>query len=801
MRRPISTLKTQNSKSCFLILSFTLCVLHLFAGCIQKGDLNKAQNYAQESKEYYQRAVSEYKDLIKNGQDLDKLYFELGKLYYDYGEFIPAEEVFGESNQPEAKKFLAITYYRLGNFTDALEIFNKTEILDDEYLYYHGLTCEKLNLFDRALEIYGKIKEKRFATLALAQINLIEKQAHARKIKEIDPKVYKIIQASPGENLYPEAGALILSCDESIEITPENIQVATLHYMIKILNERGKEDFSETQIEYDSTDEKVELIYARTIKPDGTVTDVGSRHIRDVSKYLNFPLYSNVRVYIISFPEITEGAVIEYKIKIYDNQLVNKKDFVLSYPLQAQEPIINANFTIDLPKDRTLQIKTYNEKYNYFAANLNPQIQERNGKLIYLWQFKNLPQIIPESNMPQEEEINPTIMVSTFNSWQEIYQWWWGLAKDKIKIDKAIKAKVKELIKKKDSPEAKIRTIYNFLTRQIRYVAVEYGQAGYEPHSATDIFKNKYGDCKDQAILLVTMLKEAGLVAWPVLIPTKDSYNLDLEFPSLFFDHCIVAIPFKERVVFLDPTAETCSFDDLPPDDQMRRVLIFQEDKYEIKETPLYPAQHNLIKQELKLKINSDETMVAQRDIFSFGMYDQGQRYWLLYTPPKLIEEALKEKIQDVSIGANLIKYEIKNLEDLNMPVILNYSFYGPEYFTVAGNLRIMPQLSSVDVSVVAKNKRQYPIDFGILDMQQVILEIEIPDNFVIRYIPPVVNEDSPWFNFRAEYSVKAKRLIFKQKQELKKNTVKEEEYPQFKTFFENLAKKIKQRVVLEKIK
>ncbi|MFH1440630.1 MAG: tetratricopeptide repeat protein, partial [Candidatus Omnitrophota bacterium] len=156
--------KTQNFKFWVVVFTFAFLLLPLLAGCAQKNELEEAQDYLKKSKIYYQRATDLYKDLIAKGKDLDKLHFELGQLYYNQGERKQAIEEFKKSGYIKAKKFLAISYYRLGNFTDALEVFNREEIPDDEYLYYHGLTCEKLNLFDQALSIYKKIKTKEFAT-------------------------------------------------------------------------------------------------------------------------------------------------------------------------------------------------------------------------------------------------------------------------------------------------------------------------------------------------------------------------------------------------------------------------------------------------------------------------------------------------------------------------------------------------------------------------------------------------------------------------------------------------------------
>lgn len=776
--------------------------LSLLSGCGQKTDLEKVRGSVRQSDELYRHAVKSYKGILsrtKNPGQLNQAHFELGQLYYSHGDLELAVEELKKTSQPLAANLLAISYYQLGLFTDALEAFGKIKNADEQALYYYGLTCEKLNLYDQALDIYKKVKSQHFLTLASNRINTIEKEINAVLIKDIDPKVAQIIGSAPTEEQYPQAGGLILSCDEHIEITDLDTQVSSLHYIIKILNERGKESFSEAEIEYDTTYEKVELEYARTIKPDGRVADVGSRHIRDVSKYLNFPLYSNVHIYIISFPEVTEGAVIEYKVKVYRNKLINKNDFVLDYPLQAPEPVISANFSLSLPEQGWINIKTINEKYNNFGSQLKPVVEKTSGRLIYRWQFKNIPQIIPEPKMPDVVEVNPAILISTFKSWGDIYQWWWGLAKGKMEANEAIKNQARELTVNLGSEEEKIRAIYNFCAQKIRYVAVEYGQAGFEPHKAEDIFRNKYGDCKDKAMLLVTMLKEVGIKACPVLIPTRQQYNLDPDFPSIIFDHCIAVVFLKGKQVFLDPTAETCSFGDLPPGDQGRKVLVFNEEGYKIETTPFYPAGHNLLKQEAAIKINADESVSARKTVFTYGLYDQAQRYWLLYTPPQLVEETLKEKIQDVSIGSGLENYSVKNLDDLDKPVILNYEFKGGEYLTVAGALRIIPQLTGIDSGLVAKDSRRFPIDFNILESKETDFSIQIPDGFNIKYLPESVNEDSPWLKFSAGYKHDADKIYFSQKLELKKPVIPEKEYPEFKKFFEGLAKKIKQRIILEK--
>jgi len=759
------------------------------------------QEYVKQSDFYFRKAQTLYKKLILESKDAAPLYFGLGRLYFDRGEYSLAVEALKESDHPSASKFLALSFYHLGNYTDALEVFNKMALPDDESRYYYGLTCERLNLFDQALKAYRGIKGGEFVNRVNLRMEGIERKGAVVNIKKEDPAIAKIISASPDARRYPQAGALVLLAREDIEITAENTVSSSMHYLVKILNERGKESFAESSIEYDSTFEKIELIFARTIKPDGSVAYVGSRHIRDVSKYLNFPLYSNARVFIISFPEVAAGSVLEYKVKVKRSQLVNREDFFLSYPLQGYEPIISAEFNLVLPQDKDLRLKLINQEYNNFSASLIPDKTRKKEKKIYSWKFKNIPQIIPEQNMPADVEINPTILLSTFTDWQQVYGWWRGLSKDKMKADSQIKNAVKGLIKGRDSDLEKARAIYNFCAKEIRYVAVAYGQAGYEPHLAADIFRNKYGDCKDQSILLVTMLREADLKAYPVLIATKSYYNMNEDFPSGIFNHCIAVVYLEGKPVFLDPTAETCSFGDLPSSDQGRRVLVFKDEGYSIEEIPLNPPEHNLIRQKLKIKVNSDESISAEKINFTFGVYDQGQRYWLLYTQPELVQDTLKNIIQNVSIGARLNSYKIDNLNNLNIPVVLSYSFKGPEYFTNAGFLRIMPQLTSIDTSLAAKESRKYPVDFGLLEKREFLLEVYLPDDFVVKYMPDNIEFESPWLSFSQAYSFEDNRILLRQVNYGKKDKVLQEEYAEFKGFMENLARSIKQRIVLEKVR
>jgi len=777
-----------------LYISIFLAVFLLF-GC-GKVDVDQAKEYSIQSNELYQKAAAEYKAIIKDVKDEDSTRLKLAELYFQHKDYALAIEELKNIDSGEAKKLLALSLFKSADYTEALKIFERLETEDAQILFYHAATCEELNLYEPAVKLYEKIQDqdkeyKKKAEARLDAINLTDEG-------EVAQDVLAIINNSPNQDDFPQAGSIVLLADEDVKINSNDTAEYTEHFLVKILNERGKQGFSEVVIGYDSTYEKVELEFARTIKPDGTFTEVGDKNIRDVSKYLNFPLYSNARAFIISMPEVTTNCFIEYKAKVYRSRLIDKKHFVTNYLLQINEPIVKATFDITVPKNRKLNLNLLNEEFNKFKALLKPEISTEADNTTYSWEFDNIPQIIPEPAAPALSEITSVMQVSTFNSWGEIYDWWWGLVEDKIEADDAIKEKIKELTKDKESLIEKAQSLYHFCAQDIRYVAVEYGQAGFEPHKATEVFQNKYGDCKDQAILLITMLKEIGLKAYPVLIGTQGRILLDEDFPTLIFNHAIAVLEYKGQYIFLDPTAETISFFDLPRADQDREVLIIGEDGPIIKKIPLFRPEHNRIQYKTLININKDDSIEAERSVLTFGGYDARQRYYFRYTMPIIIEENLKNKVQSICPGGTLEEFTIRNQEDMAKTIELSYKFSGTDFLAKAGRLRVLPQLGDINLGVVVKDKREYKIDFHNLEEIQTETIFQLPKNFSVKYLPPSLSYQMPWLDFVNSYEMEGDKIIFTEIKRFKSRYVSTDEYSEFKAFLERLAKRLNERIILE---
>ncbi|MDP8267005.1 MAG: DUF3857 domain-containing protein [Candidatus Aceula meridiana] len=791
----------------YKVIIFSFVVLFL-CSCQSKEDpsskgspVENANVFSQMSDEFYQKAIDGYRLALETQPaSKDKIYYQLGKLYYENGKYELAIENLIKSGQDEAKKLLAIAYYKSGNYTDALTVFEKVgEQQDSEYLFYYAATCEIHNLHTEAIKLYNKITPGEFQERAKDRIQKINALKENTNLDGIDPKIKELIVNSPTQEDFPQAGAIVLYLKEKVEVNDDNTIEYTEHYLIKILNERGKGS-GEVQASYDSTYEKVEVELARTIKPDGQVISVGDKHIRDVSKYLNFPLYSNARVKIISMPEVSIGSFLEYKIRGSRSKMIAEDKFRSTYFLESDNPIQHAEFSIVLPQGQKLHQRNLNEEFNDKEVSLAPEVETLNGKTTYSWKFENVDQIIPEPKMPPISESTPIVVLTTFNSWDEIYSWWWPLAKEKIKANQDMRDKIAEMTDERMSLKQKAKEIYNFCAKDIRYVGIEYGAAGYEPHFATEIFANKYGDCKDQSILLIAMLKEAGVTAYPVLIGTRGVPKIQEDFPTLMFNHCIAVAEIDGEYIFMDPTGETVLFGDLPAGDQGRKVFTCLKDKPQLMDIPKFSAIQNTINQKTVLSFQENEEIAATREVRASGIFDQAQRGWLRYTMPILVKQKLQQRIQEIIPGSKLLDYKIKNLEQMKDNIVLSYNFEGSDFFIKAGpSMRVIPQLGSIGLSTVSKPNRRYPIDFSVPYKSVSVFEIDLSKSYRIKSLPQPVVSNNDWFVFENTYEKVGNKIIFTQRNTIKKERIEASDYLAYKILLEKLSKDIRQSIILEK--
>jgi transglutaminase-like putative cysteine protease len=110
------------------------------------------------------------------------------------------------------------------------------------------------------------------------------------------------------------------------------------------------------------------------------------------------------------------------------------------------------------------------------------------------------------------------VMLTTFRTWEDVGRWYAGLIRDREQPTAEVRTKALDLVRGLTSDSAKVRALYDFVSREFRYVSLSFGIGRYQPHAAAEVLANRYGDCKDKHTLLAALLAAIGIRAHPALI-------------------------------------------------------------------------------------------------------------------------------------------------------------------------------------------------------------------------------------------------------------------------------------------
>lgn len=317
---------------------------------------------------------------------------------------------------------------------------------------------------------------------------------------------------------------------------------------------------------YHADRQVVSLRAARVFRADGRVDEAvesGEAPANDPS----INMYTLQRTFVVQFPKLNPGDVVELRYRVDDVSVRNdKSDYFgeVAY-LQSTEPVANAEYVLIAPKKKKLTMSI--GPAGAPLAKVKKSVSDKGELRISHFVAKDLPALEVEPGMPQLGELLAHVHVSTFASWQEVGAWYWTLSRDKLDVDDDVRKLARELTKGLTTDREKVAAVYQYVANETRYVALEFGIEGIRPRRAALTLARGWGDCKDKATLIVSLLAELGVEAELVILRTGLRGGFDTTTASLEpFDHAIVYVPSID--LYLDGTAEGTGTGELPAFDR-----------------------------------------------------------------------------------------------------------------------------------------------------------------------------------------------------------------------------------------
>jgi hypothetical protein len=605
--------------------------------------------------------------------------------------------------------------------------------------------------------------------------------------------------------LYSETNVTVLSTDKI------RTQVREAY---KILRPSGREH-GIVAVHF-NPQRKIKALHGWCIPAQGKDYEVRDKDAIEVSPSIpGAELISDVKYKVLRIPAPEPGNIVGYEYEVEDRPFFLQEE----WGFQETDPVRESRYSLQLP-----------EGWEYRASWLNhPEVRPTQAGSVSQWVLSDVKEIRREPEMPPRDGVAGSMIVSFFPSggralngfanWDDMGRWYGSLLNGRLEASAAMKQEVVALTASKSTPLQKMQGLAEFVQRDIRYVAIELGIGGWQPHPAPDVFANRYGDCKDKATLLRAMLQEIGIETYHVVIYTERGAVTPQTPAHHGFNHAILAIQLPEglsdpsliatvehpklgRILFFDPTNDLIPFGQLPGYLQANYGLLVTPAGGELVELPQQPSMMNSIQRTAKLTLDSTGMLKGDVKEVRLGERASSER-WRLRTVTK---DADRIKPIEELLGSSLASFHLThasliNFQQTDQPFGFNYSFESPNYAKNAGSLLLVrPRvIGNKGMGFLeTKEARKFPIEFEEPTRDTDTFEITIPPGYVVDDIPPAVDADYGFASYHSKTVVNGNIVDYTRTFEVKQLSVPVNQAEELRKFYRIIASDERNTMVLK---
>ena len=592
--------------------------------------------------------------------------------------------------------------------------------------------------------------------------------------------------------------------DFSVDATGKFVK--TERRAMRVLNRRSADRFLDA-VGQENNAGKVMSIQTWSIAPSGRVILSSKKDIVTVAGFSQFEEFTDVRVKMISASGVEDGSLVGSEVVTQGRIPISGKTF----RMEEELPIRVRELHVVVPSGSLRWFVNHSDRVEVVSQSANEAIFRSQNRIA----------VPDELNSPPFTSVAAVVVVNydpngpaALQTWQEAGHSYHALFDNGEKPETEIASQVDTLAKDRSDRLAKIDALYTYVSRQIRYVAIEIGIGGYQPHLPADVYKNKYGDCKDKATLLISMLDKIGLRGYPALVGTRGDVEADPKAPTLAtFDHMIVALPVpvdlrsavekfpaydsRNQILWIDPTSEADPLGQLPEMDQGVFSLIAYPDHGDLQRIPLAPPEQNGYEYSAIVHLQRDGTGTADVETKYFGVSNSRRHMFYRGRSQSELLKSFEGRVAGYVSQAEFRKASIAGVDESGQQIVEKFSFEGNFSIASAGDSWFFqPQfLSGIAVPEVGARPRQLPLDLGTPFHVKCNYSVELPVGMRIERLPEKISAKSEFGELSIEYSMNGNILLATENLSFSQSLIPPEKYMQFRDFVNASIRAERQRL------
>jgi hypothetical protein len=352
--------------------------------------------------------------------------------------------------------------------------------------------------------------------------------------------------AAPGESVS------YLLVDSQVRATATT-RTRYFRYASQARNAKGVESIANVGIDFDPGWQQLQLHAVRVLRDGRAIDKLAHARIEVIQqeKELDELIYNGSKTVKLFLDDVRVGDVVDYSFSTSGrNPVFGGREFGAA-DLQWGVPVARLHVRLLLPADAATSVRTRN-------SSLRPVVSEHDGLRDYRWSMQDTPALLVESGAPDWYAPFAEVEWSAFPDWAAVSRWALPLYRSPAALGPGLEAELARIARAQPGETARLLAVLRFVQREVRYLGVETGRNTHAPNPPALVFARRFGDCKDKALLMLSMLSRLGIEGHPALVNTRSRRGIAERLPTpSAFDHVIVRARADGQDYWLDPTRPT----------------------------------------------------------------------------------------------------------------------------------------------------------------------------------------------------------------------------------------------------
>lgn len=554
--------------------------------------------------------------------------------------------------------------------------------------------------------------------------------------------------------------------DVTLEVVGDSLSIWVDVFEERIYLGSNPANFSRDQV-FTSSFYKVQDLEAYTLVPGKKkYQKIPVAEFKENFDRESYIFYNDNAEISFNYPALVQGAksVVKYRAKITDPHMLRMFFF------QSYIPIHDASYTISYEAGISLSSQFFNDDNEIIEK---APLTTTDGLTIEKFSAKNVPKIKYEADAPSFSYLVPAVYMlieryqtesgaqkKVLGSVDDLYSWYQTFIKDLQTETTQIDDIVAPLIEGAENELEKVRRIYYWVQANVKYIAFEDGMRGLIPHTADFVLEKRYGDCKDMSSLIVGMLQSAGIDANYTWIGSRKLPYKYSKTPAPIVDnHMIATFESDGKIYFLDATGQYTPINIPTSMIQGKECLIGKGDDFQLIEVPVIPKENNMALDSAFITLN-DGSLAGIGKVTLTGYESAFNKYRLIKTDDEKVSKYLHSLLQKGNNKFLIDKFELRNIEDLEAPLDIEYEFNVSDYYKeIAGDIYINLMLDKSYLDDMIED-RLIPLENEYKFVNRNITVLNIPEGFEASFIPKDQSFQSDYFGYAISYKLQENKLI-----------------------------------------